>query len=281
MEPYVRSFAKPDELIEIETVRSEMIAHGGTTISHDIQQPGWRWSEHIRPLVGTEWCGVRHIGVVLRGRMHVLLENGTEFDCGPLDFIDIPAGHDAWVVGDEELETIAWTGAKGWLAPLESLSDRVLATVLFTDVVDSTGTAIRLGDRTWADVVATLEARTREVLERFRGREIKMTGDGVLAAFDGAARAVRCAIALRDGTAGLGLQIRAAVHTGEIELAGADIHGVAVHEASRMLGLANGGEILVSSVTAGLAGDAGIHFRDHGEHELRGLKGPRHLFAVD
>lgn len=280
MEPYVRSFASPDEVIEIETVRSEMITHGGMTVSHDIQQPGWRWSEHVAPLVGAEWCQVRHIGVVLRGRMHVLLEDGTEFDAGPLDFMDIPAGHDAWVVGDEPLETIAWTGAKGWLAPLESLSERVLATVLFTDVVDSTGTAMRLGDRAWADLIAVLEGRTREALERFRGREIKMTGDGVLAAFDGAARAVRCAIALRDGTGDLGLEIRAAVHTGEIELAGSDIRGVAVHEASRMLGLAGAGEVLVSAVTASLAGDAGIQFQDRGEHELRGLPGPRRLFAA-
>jgi class 3 adenylate cyclase len=280
MEPHVRSFSNPDELIEIETVRSEIITRGGMTVSHDIQQPGWRWSTHIRPLVGTEWCEVHHIGVALRGRMRVLLRDGSEFDVGPLDLMDIPAGHDAWVVGDEPLETIGWTGARGWLAPLESLTDRVLATVLFTDVVDSTGAATRLGDRTWADHLAVLEARTREALERYRGREVKMTGDGVLATFDGAARAVRCAIALRDGAADLDLQVRAAVHTGEIELAGPDIRGVAIHEASRMLGLAGPGEVLVSAVTAGLAADAGIQLQDRGEHELRGLPGPRRLFSV-
>jgi class 3 adenylate cyclase len=281
MEPYVRSFANPDELIEIETVRSEVITHGGMTVSHDIQRPGWRWSTHVRPIVGTEWCSTRHIGVVLRGRMGVLLDDGTEFEAGPLDFMDIPAGHDAWTVGDEPVETIAWTGVRGWLAPLESLSERILATVLFTDVVDSTGAAIRLGDRAWSDLIGTFENRSRELLERFRGREIKMTGDGVLAAFDGAARAVRCAIALRDGTADLGLQIRAAVHTGEIELAGSDIHGVAIHEASRMLGIASPGEVLVSAVTTSLAGDAGLRFSDRGEHELRGLSTPRHLYAAE
>ncbi|MDH4141682.1 MAG: adenylate/guanylate cyclase domain-containing protein, partial [Chloroflexota bacterium] len=194
--------------------------------------------------------------------------------------MDIPPGHDAWVIGEEPLETIAWTGARGWLAPLESLSERILATVLFTDIVDSTGTALRLGDRAWADSMATYESRTREVLERFRGREVKMTGDGVLATFDGAARAVHCAVALRSGAADLGLAIRASLHTGEIERAGSDIRGVAIHEASRTLGLAGAGEILISAVTAGLAADAGITFEDRGEHELRGLSGLRRIYAV-
>jgi hypothetical protein len=157
---YVRSFSDPDDLIEIDTVRSEMITVGGLTVSHDIQQPGWRWSTHIRPVVGTEWCQVRHIGVVLRGRIGYLLEDGTEFEAGPLDLMDIPAGHDAWVIGDEELETIAWAGARGWLAPLESLSERILATVLFTDIVDSTGAAQRLGDRAWAESLANFEGRS-------------------------------------------------------------------------------------------------------------------------
>jgi class 3 adenylate cyclase len=277
---YVRSFSTPDDLIEIDTVRSEMVTIGGLTVSHDTQQPGWRWSTHIRPVVGTEWCQVRHIGVVLRGRIGYLLEDGTSFEAGPLDLMDIPAGHDAWVIGDEVLETIAWAGARGWLAPLESLSERILATVLFTDIVDSTGAALRLGDRAWAESLATFEGRTREVLERYRGRVVKMTGDGVLATFDGAARAVRCAVALRHGAADLGLAIRASLHTGEIEHSDDDIRGVAIHEASRMLGLAGDGEIVVSAVTAGLAADAGIVFDDRGEHELRGLSGARRIFVV-
>lgn len=280
MARYVRSFSAPDEVVEIETVRSEMITHGGMTVSHDLQQPGWRWSLHIKPLVGTEWCRVRHIGVVLRGRIGYLLEDGTEFEAGPLDLMDIPPGHDAWVIGDEPLETIAWTGARGWIAPLETLTERVLATVVFTDIVDSTGTALRLGDRAWADTLASHEVRTRETVERFRRTVIKTTGDGILATFDGAARAVRCAIALRDGAEDIGIRIRAAVHTGEIESTGSDIRGVAIHEASRVLGLAGADEILVSAVTAGLAGDAGIAFEDRGEHELRGLVGARRLYAV-
>jgi class 3 adenylate cyclase len=107
-----------------------------------------------------------------------------------------------------------------------------------------------------------------------------MTGDGVLATFDGAARAVRCAVALRTAAADLGLAIRSSLHTGEIEHSGSDIRGVAIHEASRMLGLAGAGEILVSGVTVGLAADAGIAFEDRGELELRGLSGPRRIYAV-
>jgi class 3 adenylate cyclase len=108
-----------------------------------------------------------------------------------------------------------------------------------------------------------------------------MTGDGVLATFDGAARAVRCARELRDAAEGLGIRVRASVHTGEIELAGADIRGVAIHEASRILALAGPGEILVSPVTAGLVGDVDAAFEDRGEHELRGIAGPRRLYAVN
>lgn len=280
MDRHVRHFAEPDELIELETVRSEVIVKGGLTVSHDTQSPGWRWSTHVRPIVGTEWCQVRHIGVVLRGRMGVVLEDGTEFEAGPLDLMDIPSGHDAWVIGDEPVETIAWTGARGWLEPLESLSERVLATLVFTDIVDSTGTALRLGDRAWGDLLGTHEARTRDALVRFRGRVVKMTGDGVLATFDSAARALRCAVVLRDQARDLGLSLRIAVHTGEIELAGDDIRGVVVHEASRMLGLAGAGDVLVSATTASVATDAGLTLEDRGEHELRGIRGRRRIFGL-
>jgi class 3 adenylate cyclase len=280
MDRYIRSFAAPDEVIELETVRSEIITKGSLTVSHDLQAPGWRWSVHVRPIVGTEWCQVHHIGIILRGRMRYRMEDGTEFDAGPLDLMDIPPGHDAWVVGDEPVETIAWTGAKGWLDPLESLHERILATIVFTDIVDSTAMALRLGDRAWGDLLGTYEARTRDTINRYRGRAVKMTGDGVLAVFDGAARALRCAAALRDTAADLDLAIRVAVHTGEIELAGDDIRGVAIHEASRVLALAGAGEVLVSGTTAELAGDVGVALEDRGEHELRGMSGRRRLFAI-
>jgi class 3 adenylate cyclase len=280
MDRYVRSFANPDEIIEIEGIRSEMITRGGMTVSHDIQLPGWRWSTHVRPIVGGDWCQVHHLGVMLRGRMGFLMEDGTEFDASGMALLDVPPGHDAWVVGDEPVESISWSGARGFLEPLESLSERILATIVFTDIVDSTGTALRLGDGAWADLLATHETRTRDILARFRGREVKMTGDGVLATFDGAARAVRCARELRDAAESLRIRVRVAVHTGEIEMAGTDIRGVAIHEASRILALAGPGEILVSAVTAGLVGEIATAFEDRGEHELRGISGPRRLYAL-
>jgi len=277
---YVQPFAEPDELIELDTVRSELITRAGITVSHDTQQPGWRWSTHIRPLVKTEWCEVHHLGVLVRGHMRVLLRDGTEFEVGPMSLMDIPAGHDAWVVGDEPVETIAWSRVKDWLKPLDVMGERVLVTLVFTDLVDSTATATRLGRDSWGELLSDHERHARDTVTRFRGRTIKLTGDGILATFDGAARAVRCAIALREAAIGLGLAMRTAVHTGEVDVVDDDIRGIAIHEASRTLGLAGAGQILVSAATAGLVGDAGITLVDFGVHELRGIDTPRQIFAV-
>jgi class 3 adenylate cyclase len=277
---YVQPFAEPDELIELDTVRSELITRAGITVSHDTQQPGWRWSTHIRPLVKTEWCEVHHLGVLVRGHMRVLLRDGTEFEVGPMSLMDIPADHDAWVVGDEPVETIAWSRVKDWLKPLDVLGERVLVTLVFTDLVDSTATATRLGRDSWGELLSDHERHGRDTVTRFRGRTIKLTGDGILATFDGAARAVRCAIALREAAIGLGLAMRTAVHTGEVDVVDDDIRGIAIHEASRTLGLAGAGQILVSAATAGLVGDAGITLVDFGVHELRGIDTPRQIFAV-
>lgn len=281
MDLFVRTFAEPDELIELETVRSAMINRGGIAVALDIHQPGWRWSTHIRPLVKTEWCEVRHVGVLLRGRMHIALNDGTEFEVGPMSLWDIPAGHDAWVVGEEPAETIAWTGVKEWLKPLDTLSERILATLVFTDLVGSTATAARLGRSAWGELLSSHERQARDIVARFRGRTVKTTGDGILATFDGAARAVRSAIALRDAAAGLGLEMRTAVHTGEVDVVDDDIRGIAIHEASRTLALAAPGQVLVSATTAALIGDAGFALGDLGEHELRGIDTPRRIYAIE
>jgi class 3 adenylate cyclase len=280
MDRYVRSFAEPDELVEVKGVRSAMITKGGITVSYDIQQPGWRWSKDVSPLVGTEWCEVGHIGVLVSGRMQVLLKDGTEYEVGPLSLLEIPAGHDAWVLGDEPAVTIAWAGVKEWLKPFDTMSERVLATLVFTDIVDSTGTAARLGRTAWGDLLATHLRQAREIVGRYRGRTVKTTGDGVLAVFDGAARAVRCAVALRDGAMAMSVEIRTAVLTGEVDMVDDDIRGIAIHEASRVLGLARANQVLVSASTAGLIGDAGIPLHDLGEHELRGFDAPRRIYSV-
>jgi class 3 adenylate cyclase len=155
--------------------------------------------------------------------------------------------------------------------------DRVLATILFTDIVDSTGRASALGDAAWLDAHDDM---VRRQLDRFGGREIKTTGDGVLATFDGPARAIRCAQAVREGATRLGLDIRAGLHTGEIERRGSDVGGIAVHIGQRVSALAASGEILVSSTVKDLVAGSRIEFEDRGERDLRGVPGRWKLFAV-
>jgi class 3 adenylate cyclase len=158
--------------------------------------------------------------------------------------------------------------------------DRVLATVLFTDIVDSTATAARLGDRKWKELLSEHEAIIRRELARHRGREIHGTGDGVLATFDGPARAIRCAVAIRDAVKGTGLQIRAGLHTGEIELHGDDVAGIAVHLGARVAAKAGAGEIFVSRTVVDLVTGSGLEFEDRGSHALKGVPGEWHLFAL-
>lgn len=279
-ERYSRSLAAGDEVVELDHLRSSIVSIGGLTITRDTHEPGWCWSTHVKPIVGTDSCRFRHFGVVVSGRLHVQLDGGAEFEVGRWDVMEIPPGHDAWVVGDEPFETLAWSGGTDWLQPLGALPHRVVATLLLTDIVDSTGAVRKLGDRNWADVVEHFQLGTREILDRHRGRVIDFAGDGVLAVFDGAGRSVRCAISLCRAASELGLELRAAVHTGEVELMGEAVRGLSVHEAARILGLAVPGEILVSDTTVALASDPVLTFEDRGEHELRGVPGRRRLFGA-
>jgi class 3 adenylate cyclase len=160
-------------------------------------------------------------------------------------------------------------------------TDRVLATVVYTDIVGSTEHAARLGDRRWRDLLATHDAVVRAEVLRFRGRLVKTTGDGVLATFDGPGRAIRCSSAIRDSAWTLGIDLRAGLHTGEIELIGDDVAGIAVHIGARVLAQANSGEVLVSSTVKDLVAGSGINFIDRGKHELKGVPGSWRLFAVD
>jgi class 3 adenylate cyclase len=158
--------------------------------------------------------------------------------------------------------------------------DRVLATVLFTDLVASTPQAAAMGDRRWRNLLATHDALVRTELDRFRGREIKSTGDGVLATFDGPGRAIRCACAIRDALGALGLEVRAGLHTGEIEVRGADIAGIAVVIGQRISTYAGPGDVLVSRTVADLVTGSDIELRDEGEHELKGVPGTWRLYSV-
>lgn len=158
--------------------------------------------------------------------------------------------------------------------------DRVLATVLFTDLVGSTARAAELGDAEWRRLLGEHDREIRAVLERFRGHEVKTTGDGFLATFDGPARAVRCAFAIRDAVASQGLAVRAGLHTGEIELTGTDVAGIAVHIAARICALAVSGEVLVSSTVKDLAAGAGLVFEPRGPQVLKGVPGEWVLFEA-
>jgi pimeloyl-ACP methyl ester carboxylesterase len=159
-------------------------------------------------------------------------------------------------------------------------SDRVLATVLFTDIVGSTERATELGDRRWRELLEWHHSVVRRELERFRGREVDTAGDGFLATFDGPARAIRCARAIGAAVRELGLELRAGLHTGECELIGEKVAGVAVHTGARVAAAAQPGELLVSSTVKDLVAGSGIEFDDRGTHELKGVPGEWRLYAV-
>jgi class 3 adenylate cyclase len=158
--------------------------------------------------------------------------------------------------------------------------DRVLATVLFTDIVGATERAAKLGDQRWRELLEEHHRSIREELERFRGREIDTAGDGCLATFDGPARAIRCACVIRDAMRSLGIEIRAGLHTGECELVGEKIAGIAVHTGARVAGLAGPGEVLVSNTVKDLVAGSGIELVDRGEHQLKGVPGIWRLYSA-
>jgi class 3 adenylate cyclase len=158
--------------------------------------------------------------------------------------------------------------------------DRILATVLFTDIVDSTKHAATQGDREWRDLLERHRTIVRRQIDRHRGKEIGTSGDGFLATFDGPARAIRCAQAIVDAVRALGLEVRAGLHTGECELMGDDVGGIAVHIGARVAALAGSGEVLVSSTVKDLVVGSGIEFDDRGTRELKGVPGEWHLFSV-
>jgi class 3 adenylate cyclase len=167
------------------------------------------------------------------------------------------------------------TGARP--APLD---DRVLATVLFTDIVASTARATELGDQRWRALLDRHDALVAENVDRFRGRFIKQTGDGALATFDGPARAVHCARSLRDQLGGIDLAVRAGLHAGEVELRSGDVGGIAVHIGARVGGLAQPGEVLVSRTVRDLVAGSGLMFESRGEHALKGISEPWEVFAL-
>jgi class 3 adenylate cyclase len=193
-------------------------------------------------------------------------------------YVEFPgADHSWWTQGRDEIideiEELV-TGVRPAPEP-----NRILATVLFTDIVESTQRVRDLGDRGWSQLLARHHAAVRRELERFRGREVDTAGDGFLATFDGPARAIRCAVAIRGAVRELGLDVRAGLHTGECELLGDKVAGIAVHIGARVSSLASAGEVLVSATVRDLVSGSGIEFEDRGEHALKGV-GERRIYAV-
>src|SRR5262249_33876407 len=181
-------------------------------------ETGWGLYEHIRRSVGGGWCQVRHMGLVLSGRLGILYPDGTEVVYGPDDAFEIPPGHDGYTVGDEPCVQILFAGNRPFFDSfLIGSGSRVLATLLFTDIVDSTAMVAELGDTRWRDLISEHFVGARAELERYRGREVKTTGDGLLATFDSPGQALRCAAAIQALTRRDGLSMRAGVHIGEVE----------------------------------------------------------------
>jgi class 3 adenylate cyclase len=274
-----KRFDEPDELITLPLVTVQVVLIGEAHVARLVHQPGWNWAEHVKPVAGTPSCQHHHQGVVLEGEVEVETDIGARRILRAGEAFDIPPGHNSRVIGDRPYVTIEYGGVYGWAKPAEA-GERFVATMLVTDIVESTKVAVRLGDAAWKELLARHNEGVRIRLDRFRGVEVYTTGDGFLAYFDGAARAVLCAAAVRDGALGDGLQIRAGVHSGEVERDAGNLRGVAVHTVTRIAALANPGEVLVSAPTAGLLEGAGLRLEDAGEHELKGLAGPRRIYRL-
>ena len=273
-----KNFAAPDETIRFPGIVEDLVEIAGMTVSRTVQEPGWRWSTDMQPLVGGDWCEARHVGCVTSGRIGFVLRDGTTLEFGPDDVYDVPPGHDGFTVGDEPAVMIEWMGMRTLAGPVGDLLDRALVALLFADVVESTAALVQVGDIAWREQIAMHHQTVRSEVERFRGRIVDVAGDGLLATFETPAHALRCASAIRAAATSHGLEVRAGVHVGEVTVAGDGVRGVAVHEAARIMAAAAPGEILVSDIVPALVTGLGVEFEERGQHELKGF-GRRRLLA--
>jgi class 3 adenylate cyclase len=276
--PLIKNLADPDEILTLEHAVAHTVQVGDLSIGRLVMQPGWRWSTDVRPLAGTDSCQFHHTGLGISGAAHFVMDDGTEFDIRPGDVFDIPPGHDNWVTSDEPAVSILWGGWRGWGKPPEG--DRVLMSLVMTDIEESTTRLTTVGDAAWDRLLERHHTITREVVERYRGREVDTTGDGFLLAFDGAARAVHTAVDICQAVSVIGLQVRVGVHTGEVEVVPEGLRGLTVHETARIMSLAHGGEVLLSDITKDLSLGTPVQYEDRGVHQLKGIPRPRHVFAV-
>jgi class 3 adenylate cyclase len=276
----VRDLGEPEAVVTYPLGTSSQVRLGGTVVTRHVLQPGWSWEEHAQRQVGTTSCELYHRGVVLRGRMGVRTDEGDQLIIEPNHVFDLPPGHVTWVEGDEELVMVDWAGGAGFdTRPGEER--RAMATILFTDIVDSTVLLREAGDVAWKRTLAMHDDVVRTVLAGFSGREIETGGDSFLVVFDGAERAIRCALALVEALAAIRIPIRVGIHSGEVVSSGDQVRGVAVHTAARILAEAGAGDVLVSGSTRDLAeGATGLTFDSRGSYALKGLEREHELFAA-
>jgi class 3 adenylate cyclase len=274
-----RSLDSPDEVRPTPFGRVDIYNLDDLVLGRMTFEPGWHWAEHVQPIAGTSLCQYHHVGVCISGRLMNRLEDGTTIEISAGQVFEIPPGHDGWVVGDEPFVAYDVAGVRSF-ARIEQHTQRILGAVLFTDIVDSTTVAERLGPVRWRELVGQHNELVQRELDRFRGRLVKTTGDGVLALFDGSERALRAAAAICRLAPSIGLEVRAGIHTGEVELVPGDVRGLAVHIAARVTALAGPGQVYLSATTRDLAGDSDLTFVDAGLHELKGVSGARQLYAL-
>ena len=275
-----RNFTDSEEIRKFPNGELRLVTLDDTVFGNFLLQPGWKWSRDVKPIAGTKDCQHRHVGFVVSGQLHVVMNDGATMDFVAGDTYEIPPGHDAWVVGDTPYHGVEFSGARTFARSPFEIGGGVIATLLFTDIVGSTARLSQEGDTRWRAMLLEHNAAMRTELDRHRGRELKTTGDGFLAAFDSALRAVRCAQAMVAASRAGGLQIRAGCHTGEVELVQGDVFGVAVHAAARVLALAGDSEVLVSWTTRDLLAGSNVRLESRGHHALKGLEGEREMFRV-
>jgi class 3 adenylate cyclase len=275
-----KGFDGPDEVRRFTNGVVEIVMLDEIAVSRFVFQPGWRWLQDVAPIAGTDSCQHRHVGYTISGRLVVRMKDGTTLSIGPGEAYEIPPGHVAWVEGDVPWESVEFTSGHTYAKSPDEMAERVLATIVFSDICDSTATLERIGDAEWTHVVREHNARIRTVIDRFRGREIGTLGDGFLALFDGAAKAVMAAAAMQPAVADLGIHVRAGVHTGEVAIVGGEARGIAVHAAARVAALAGPGEVLASGTTHDSLDGSGLSFEFRGAYELKGLSAARPIFAL-
>jgi class 3 adenylate cyclase len=300
--------ADPSGVIDIERVLAGFVAAWGTGEYERVLNPDMPWNEEIR----ASWARLERLANS-PGTLARMLPMTTRLDVrAVLPTIRVPTlvveHADNPYITSAQCKYVAdqipdakyvripgrniWHFVEPWRLSFREIrefltdhdadmaDDRVLATVLFTDIVDSTRRASEIGDRDWHTLLDAHDAVVRSQLARFRGREVNTSGDGFLATFDGPQRAIRCAVAIRNAVQALGIEVRAGLHTGECEVRGDDIGGIGVHIGARVSALAGPNDVLVSSTLRDLVIGSGLQFEDRGTHELKGVPGEWHLFAV-